>query len=345
MSKCSSKPLIALVMGDAAGIGPELMIRALQNKDLASWGSYLVIGSLQIMERAADALNEQVAFTPVKSVDHTHVATDKIAVLHCEVEKNPHFCWGVPDAINGANAVAQMKKAVGLAVANKVDGVVIAPLNKEAMHMTGFQFLDEMAFLGSLTGTQVRTVVTWNNIFRSSLTGHVPLREVADLVTQERIVPLIKNLSDTMKRQGVASPRIGVAALNPHAGEGGAFGDEEIREIAPAVESAKKMGIGVSGPHPADTIFVRAMKGDFNGIVFLYHDQGNIGMHTAAFGKGVMIYSGLPFPCAGPTHGTAYDIAGQGKADPTSFQQATGVICQMSRLVPTSDQEPVISGP
>ena len=127
----------------------------------------------------------------------------------------------------------------------------------------------------------------------------------------------------------VASPRIGVAALNPHAGEAGAFGDEEIREIAPAVEAVRSMGISATGPHPADTIFVRAMNGEFDGIVFLYHDQGNISMHVAGFGKGVMIYTGLPFPCTGPTHGTAYDIAGQAKADPVSFQQAVKMACQM----------------
>ena len=175
--------------------------------------------------------------------------------------------------------------------------------------------------------------MTWNDIYRSSVTGHVPLRTVADLVTRERVIPVIENLANTMSQLGVASPQIGVAGLNPHAGEGGAFGDEEIREIAPAVATAGQMGIDATGPHPGDTVFVRAMRGDFNGIVFQYHDQGNIGMHSASFGQGSMIYSGLPFPCAGPTHGTAYDLAGQGKADPTSFLQTTKMICKMTATI------------
>jgi 4-hydroxythreonine-4-phosphate dehydrogenase len=149
-------------------------------------------------------------------------------------------------------------------------------------------------------------------------------------VTKERIIPIIEKLSDTLKLLGMASPRIGVAGLNPHAGEGGAFGDEEIREIAPAVQSAQEMGIQVSGPHPADTIFVRAMKGEFQGVVFLYHDQGNIAMKVASLGKSVLVYSGLPFPCTGPTHGTAYDIAGKGEADSTSFQLATKLACELT---------------
>jgi 4-hydroxythreonine-4-phosphate dehydrogenase len=337
MSDDVNTPVVAIVMGDAAGIGPELVIHTLENAEVSSLASFVVLGNLRILQQAADALHKNITFQEIDAIDRGNFNTGKISVLDCDVEENTNIRWGVSEAINGTNAITQMKKAVELAVANIVDGVVIAPLNKEAMLNAGFQFPDEIAFLGSLTNAHVKTVVTWNNIYRSSVTGHVSLREVADLVTRERIVPVIENLSNAMKDLGVESPQIGVAALNPHAGEGGAFGDEEIREITPAIEIAQKMGIDASGPHPADTIFVRAMKGDFNGVVFQYHDQGNISMHAAAFGEGVMIYSGLPFPCAGPTHGTAYDIAGQGKADPTSFNQATKMVCQLSRTLPTSD--------
>ena len=323
------KPVIGMVMGDAAGIGPELIISALQNKDVAASASHFVIGSMEVMERAAQAMNNKVAFSRLESVGDLSSAGDRIAVLNCEEQRNPQLRWGVVDAINGSNSVAYMKKAVELALADKIDAVVIAPLNKEAMHISGFQFPDEITFLGDQTNTKAHTVLSWNNIFRMSVTGHVPLRQVPDLVTKERIIPVIKKLSDTLNRLGMASPRIGVAGLNPHAGEGGAFGDEEIREIAPAVQSAQEMGIQASGPHPADTIFVRAMKGEIQGIVFLYHDQGNIAMKSAAFGKSVMVYAGLPFPCTGPTHGTAYDIAGQAKADPTSFQLAMKMARQM----------------
>ena len=317
------KPIVGMVMGDAGGIGPELIVRTFVNKEISESASHFVIGSFDVMKRAADSINEPIAFRRIASVEDLTSADGQIAVLDCEVERNPQLGWGVVAASNGSNAVAYMKKAVELASERKIDAVVIAPLHKEAMHISGFQFADEMAFLGNLTNTTVRNVISWNNIFRMSVTGHVPLREVPDLVTRERIIPVIDKLWDTLKRLGMASPRIGVAGLNPHAGEGGAFGDEEIREVAPAVQAAQEMGIQVSGPHPADTLFVRAMKGEFQGVVFLYHDQGNIGMKSVSLGKSVLVYSGLPFPCTGPTHGTAYDIAGKGEADATSFQLAT----------------------
>ena len=323
------RPVIGLVMGDAAGIGPELILIALQKKAVAAAASHFVIGSMEVMKRAARAIDKNIAFTRIESVGDMTSVGDRIAVLNAEEQVNPRLRWGVVDAVNGLNSVAYMKKAVALALEHEIDAVVIAPLNKEAMHAGGFQFPDESAFLGDLTKTYVYGVPSWNNIFRLSVTAHIPLRQVADLVTKERIIPVIKRLSDTLNRMGISSPRIGVAALNPHAGEGGAFGDEEIKQIAPAIRSAQDMGIQVSGPHPADTIFVRAMKGQIHGVVFQYHDQGNIAMKTAAFGKSVLIYAGLPFPCTGTAHGTAYDIAGQAKADPTSFELALKMARQM----------------
>jgi 4-hydroxythreonine-4-phosphate dehydrogenase len=149
------------------------------------------------------------------------------------------------------------------------------------------------------------------------------------MMTLDRIVPVIQNLWQTMGTLGVEPRRIGVAGLNPHAGEDGAFGDEEIELITPAIEVARASGIDISGPHPADTIFVRAMRGEFNGIVFMYHDQGNTPMKTAAFGEAVILYSGLPFPCAGPTHGSAYDIAGQGKSDPGCMLRVVDMVLEL----------------
>ena len=326
----AQKPVIAMVMGDAAGIGPEIIIRTLQNKEIAESASHFVIGSMEVMQQAAQLINQQTAFCKLASVGELTSTNGQIAVLNCEEQRNPQFRWGAVDAINGSNSVAYMKKAVELASQSKIDAAVIAPLNKEAMHRGGLQFPDEMSFLGDLTNSTVRNVISWNNIFRMSVTGHVPLRQVPDLVTRERIIPIIEKLSHTLRDLGMASPRIGVAGLNPHAGEGGAFGDEEIKEIAPAVQSAQEMGIEVSGPYSADTIFTRAMKGEFQGVVFLYHDQGNIAMKTAAFEEGVLLYSGLPFPCTGPTHGTAYDIAGTGKADATSFRLATKLVRELT---------------
>lgn len=323
MMRSCKKPVIGIVMGDAAGIGPEIIIKSLEKNELNLLCLPLVIGSQEIMERMAKAMNKKINFSGVSSIEKIKFSSNTIPVLDCEVEKNPHFCWGVVDAINGKNAIAYIKKAVQLAMSKEIEGIVIAPLNKESMHKGGLSFPDESTLLANLTHTKmVKTIVKWDKLFRATVIGHVPFRQIANLVTKERIIPVIKILSDTIKQFGIISPRIGVAALNPHGGEDGAFGDEEKKEIKPAVKSAQRMGIQVSGPFPADTIFVRARKGQFDGVVFLYHDQGNIAMKSVAFGKGAIIYSGLPFPCTSCTHGPAYGKAGKGRADPTSFEEA-----------------------
>ncbi len=323
MTENTNKPLLALAMGDAAGIGPELVLKALQTEALAARGSFVILGSPDVLQQAAAAVDfDPASFVVVESIDQARAVTDGVPVLVCEVERNPAFRWGESNGINGANVLAQLRKAVELAESRQVDGVVFAPLNKDAMHKAGFKLPDEIAYLGELAGIKVKTVVTWKGIYRSSVTGHVALRAVPDLITQDRLVPTIRNLWDVMGQLGLDSRRIGVAGLNPHAGEDGAFGDEEIEVITPAIEVARAGGIDISGPYPADTIFVRAMHGDFNGIVFMYHDQGNTPMKTVGFGEGVVLYTGLSFPCASPGHGSAYDIAGQGKADPAGLLNA-----------------------
>ena len=302
-------------------------MKALQDEALTSRGEFVILGNTEVLKQAAAAVDfDPASLVAVESIDQARTVTDGFPVLECDVKQNANFRWGESNAINGANTIAQLKTAVDLAAADQIDGFVFAPLNKEAMHKAGFTLPDEIAFLGELTDTKVRPVVTWKGLYRSSVTGHIPLRAVPDMMTQDRIVPVIQNLWNTMTDLGIEQRRIGVAGLNPHAGEDGAFGDEEIEVISPAIEVARAAGIDITGPHPADTIFVRAMRGEFNGIVFMYHDQGNAPMKTAAAGEGVVMYTGLPFPCASPGHGSAYDIAGQGKADPGGLLNALGIV-------------------
>ncbi|MDD5698532.1 MAG: 4-hydroxythreonine-4-phosphate dehydrogenase PdxA [Victivallaceae bacterium] len=319
-----TRPKIGLVMGDAAGIGPEIIIKALGKKEITAQCYPFVIGSLEIMKATSGSLNRKVTFTSLNSFEELNSVSEAIPVFDCEISKNPQFRYGVVDPVNGQNAIAYIEKGVELALSEKIDGITIAPLCKEAMHKGGLQFPDETSFLADLAGIKVKTLSKWGEVFVSTVVGHVPFRQISGLVTKERIIPVIKNLSDFVSRFK-DSPRIGVAALNPHGGEDGYFGDEEIMEIKPAVEAAKKLGIRVAGPFPADTIFMRARKGEFDGVVFLYHDQGNISVKASSFGQGVLIYSGLPFPCTGPTHGIAYDIAGKDMADPGSFEEALKV--------------------
>lgn len=329
------RPTIGLVMGDAAGIGPEIIIKALAEKTITAQCCPVIIGSLEIMEKISRDLNRKVSFTPVNSCEGLDYVPETIPVFDCEAVNNPRFCYGVPDSVNGQNAVAYIEKGVELAMAKQLDGIVIAPLCKEAMHKGGMQFPDEISFLADLTKLKVKTVSKWGEVFVSTVVGHFPFRQISGMVTKDRIIPVITRLADFVS-QFRDSPRIGVAALNPHGGEDGYFGDEEIMQIKPAVEAAKEMGIQVSGPFPADTIFMRARKGEFDGVVFLYHDQGNISVKSSSFGQGVLIYSGLPFPCTGPTHGIAYDIAGKGIADPHSLEEALKVnikLCMNKRIM------------
>lgn len=330
-----TRPKIGLVMGDAAGIGPEIIIKALREKEITSQCFPFVIGSLEIMEKVSGSLEGESSFVGLNSLDELESVTGKIPVLDCETIKNHQFSYGVVNPANGQNAIAYIEKGVELALAGKIDGIVIAPLCKESMHKAGLQFPDEISFLTDLAKTKVKTVSKWGEVFVSTVVGHFPFRQISELVKKERIVPVIKNLSDFISLFKV-SPRIGVAALNPHGGEDGYFGDEEIMEIKPAVEAAKEMGVRVSGPFPADTIFMRARKGEFDGIVFLYHDQANISVKSSSFGQGVLIYGGLPFSCTGPTHGVAYDIAGKDRAEPKSFKEALKInikMCMNKRIM------------
>ena len=301
------KPHIGIVMGDAAGIGPEIILKTLTESDAAQACRVTVLGSPKVMEKMACILRLSM----------------RAHVLDCDVQPQESFQWKQASPINGANTLNALREAARMAGAGEVDGVVIGPLSKEALHLGGMREPDEGSFLRTVTGVpEVRLVVRWNDIFRTSVVGHVPFSQILSLLTTERIVRAVQVLAETMRDSGIPSPRIGVAAINPHAGEGGAFGDEESRVIEPAIAQTQDLDAAVSGPHPADTVFNRALRGLIDGIVFMHHDQGNAPMKTAAFGQGVIVYRGLPFPCTSVAHGPAYGRAGEGRADPGNFEQA-----------------------
>jgi 4-hydroxythreonine-4-phosphate dehydrogenase len=211
-----------------------------------------------------------------------------------------------------------------LAAEGEIDGFVFAPLNKQAMHMAGLGFEDEMQFLKSHLGFEgeVGELNVLEKLWTSRVTSHVAIREVADHITADGIERAIGLLDRSLRASGLAKPRLAVAALNPHAGDGGNFGREEIDVIAPAVVQAAANGASVEGPYPSDTVFVRAKEGVYDGVVTMYHDQGQIAMKLMGFGSGITVLGGLPFPVTTAAHGTAFDIAGKGKADPTALIEA-----------------------
>ncbi|MCK4348546.1 MAG: 4-hydroxythreonine-4-phosphate dehydrogenase PdxA [Thermoplasmatales archaeon] len=326
-------PKIGIIMGDAAGIGPEIIIKTLTDPKLHMSYEPIVIGSYEIMSLMNDILGNPADLTMVDKISEEKFSLGRIKVLNCEVEKNQNFRWAVPDKINGKNSIAYIKEGLRMVSKGYIDGLVMAPLNKESMHMAGGTHPDESSLMCEITGVpMVKPVVKWNDIFRCTVVGHLPFREIVSNLNNAKIVKTIEYLGKTIEYFISSTPRIGVAALNPHAGEGGEFGDEESTILTPAIEeSKKKYNYLISGPYPADTILRRAIKKQLDGIVYLYHDQGNIAMKAVAFGEGVLIYAGLPFCVTNPGHGTAYGRAGKGYADPKNFSKALKVCIEISK--------------
>jgi 4-hydroxythreonine-4-phosphate dehydrogenase len=242
------------------------------------------------------------------------------------------FPQGVSSAESGRLTGDTLKLMVDLARAGKLDGICFAPLNKGAMFQGGWKFHDEHQMFANLTGHAgffgEMNVIKEFSTFR--VTSHVALRDAVNMVTAERVGMAIRLADDTLRAAGHARPRIGVAALNPHNGENGLFGDEEIRIIRPTVESMKADGVDCTGPISSDAIFIKARRGDFDGVVIMYHDQGQIATKLLGFNKGVTVTAGLKTVFTTPAHGTAYDIVGQGKADPGAMEHAFTLAAKMA---------------
>jgi 4-hydroxythreonine-4-phosphate dehydrogenase len=310
-------PRIAFVMGDPAGIGTEIAARMLARPEVIDSAAILVIGDRRVLAAGERATGVTLDIPSVDRVEDAHPEPGHPVLLdlkNCDPEKLPR---AEPSELGGAFSVATFRLALQLAKAGDVDGVFFTPFNKMAMNLAGCHHDDELYFAVDVLkhegyfGHFLRVGDMWN----SRVTSHVSIAQVPGLITFERVLDGIRASDRILREAGVTRPRIAVAALNPHAGEGGLFGREEIDVIAPAVEEAKRRQIGVEGPFPSDTVWLKARRGDFDIVLTMYHDQAQIALKLMGFERGVSILGGLPFPVSTPTHGTAYDIAGQGKAD------------------------------
>jgi len=300
-------PVIGITIGDPAGIGPEIVVRALAHETIPASVSPVVIGDRWVLERAMDATGIRLEFgssgqprlIDLANVDH-------------------RLQWGKIQATAGAAAAQFIERAVQKALAGRLDAMATAPINKEALWRAGYRHLGHTEMLADLTHSDdPLTMFQVRGLRIFFLTRHLSLREALDQITRERITSMLHRIDNELKRLGVARPRIAVAALNPHAGEGGALGREDQDEIAPAVEDARARGIQVQGPVPADSVFAQVLEGRYDAVVSLYHDQGHIAAKTLDFHGAVSVTLGLPFIRTSVDHGTAFDIAGRGiaKAD------------------------------
>lgn len=312
---------LALTMGDPGGVGPELIIKALYSSEVRRYCAPIVIGDRIVIEEALNLLKLPLTLRIIKSPEESQTASGSINLIDVRVIKK--FQRGKPTAKSGRACVSYIKKAVELALHKQVDGIVTAPISKKAFKMAGFTWPGHTEMLADLTNTKEYAMMLVGGPLRVILaTIHVPLKSVSALITKDKVLKTIRLAMKACDMFGIKNPKIAVAGLNPHAGEAGIFGDEEIKKIIPAVEAAKKEGIPVSGPYPPDTIFHKTYKGEIDIIVCMYHDQGLIPLKMIAFEEGVNVTVGLPFIRTSPDHGTAYDIAWKGVASPTSMIEA-----------------------
>lgn len=331
-----AKPILAITMGDPAGIGPEIIVKALGLPKVWRVCRPLIVGSRPIFEQTIQSLKASLIITSIDGHDESSgkkvFRRGRLPVFDPFSQSVPSIRPGRVSAKAGEMAVACIQSAVRLAQAGCVGGIVTAPINKEAMHRAGHLYPGHTEMLADLTKAKESGMMIMGGPLKIVFTTtHLALRDVAEALTVQKIVKAIRLAHFGLKELfGLKKPRIAVAGLNPHAGENGLFGDEERRLILPAIKRAKAQRISCSGPHPADTMFAKALTGAFDGIVALYHDQGLIPLKTVAFGHCVNVTIGLPILRTSVDHGTAFDIAGKRKADPTSLVDAIAMAAQLA---------------
>lgn len=326
------RPVVGVTMGDPAGIGPEVVAKALADPAVRRLCRPLVIGALPVMEETVRWLRLPLRVGAVDAHRSPLGKPREVLVLDPLESGLRRFPRGRPSAVGGAAAVTFIETAVGLARDGCLDAIVTAPINKEAIHLAGRRFPGHTEMLAALTKRRdVGMMIVGGPLRVMFVTTHVAFRDLSAALSRGNIYKAIRLAQIALHDYfGIRRPRIAVAALNPHAGESGLFGDEERTKIGPAVRRARDAGILVTGPLPADTLFGKAARNEFDGVVAMYHDQGLIPLKIMAFGSCVNLTVGLPFIRTSVDHGTAYDIVGQGKADAGSLKEAIGLAVRLA---------------
>ncbi len=326
------KPRVALIAGDPGGIGPELVLKLLQAQETTAQADVLLVGDRHVLALGEQQTGLPLSFVPVPAdgiADWTggvgFVAMDTIAPEDITVSRATEA--------GGRSALRVLDRALALARDGVVDGVCFGPFNKEAMHKAGLGHDDELHYMQSFLKHPgyVSEINVLDRLWTTRVTSHIALKDVPAAITTGKVVDAVRFTDRTMRQAGFERPRIAVCALNPHAGDGGNFGREEIDVIRPGVDAAARYQIDVTGPWPSDTIFLKAKAGEVDAIVTMYHDQGQIAMKLMGFDRGVTVQGGLPIPVTTPAHGTAYDIAGRGIANLGATRAAFSIVCEMAK--------------
>ena len=325
---------LGLLLGDPSGIGPELCAKLLEERSGRESNRVVLIGEPSLFENGKKIAGIELEAPLVQNI--REIPDGGIGMLQGPELQMDGVRVGEASEICGRYALDSFRRASALCKSGELDGFCFAPMNKESLRLGGNTHEDDLRFVADELEHDgyCCELNTTGGLWTSRVTSHIPLKDVASLITEEGILDAVKMAHQTLLDAGISVPRIGVAALNPHAGDGGNFGTEEGDIIEPAVKQVQQLGIKADGPHPADTIFVRAQRGEFDAVVTMYHDQGQIAMKLMGFDHGVTVLGGLPVPVTTPAHGTAFDIAGKGKANPDALKAAWKVLQNMvsSRL-------------
>lgn len=328
-----ARPVIALAMGDPAGISPELTARILALDDVRAAAHIIAIGDRRILDEGARAAGLTLALEGAALDGLEEAGTDRHVFVDLKNLDPADVTRGEATLAGGTFATHNFREALKLAHRGVAQAVCFTPFNKKAMRFAYPGYDDEIRFVADVLGFEgkVREFNVLEKVWNARVTSHIPLSEVASAISVEGILGELELARACLKNAGYDDPKIAVAGINPHAGDGGSFGMEEIDIIEPAVAEARARGYNVDGPFPADTVFLRAIKDGFQAVLTMYHDQGQIAMKLMGFDKGVTMMGGLPFPLCTPAHGTAYDIAGKGIADVGASREAILLAARMAR--------------
>lgn len=329
-----TKPIIGITMGDPASIGPEIALKALAApRPFHDHCRPVVIGDWRVLQATHETLpGIDASVVRLAKLDDAQGEPGTVEVLHLHNADPGDFPMGAISALAGKASAEYVVKAAELALADEIAAMVTGPINKESINAGGYHYAGHTELLAELTQTQdVSMMLTSARLRVLHVSTHVALTEAIRRVKKQRVLDVIELAHTGTRLLGIAEPRIAVAGLNPHAGESGLFGTEEIEEIAPAIEAARARGMDVSGPWPPDTVFWRAANGQFDAVIAMYHDQGHIPMKLLGFDEGVNVSIGLPIIRTSVDHGTAFDIVGQNKANAASLVAAVDVAVQMVR--------------
>ncbi|UUZ63419.1 4-hydroxythreonine-4-phosphate dehydrogenase PdxA [Polaromonas sp. P1-6] len=326
-------PVIALTLGDAAGIGPELIAKLLSQPGITAQANIVLVGDPWLWQDGQAVAKQSVATQAVTSLAEVRTRPDQSlpAFLAVDTIRPDQVQRSQAQAACGSAVLQVLDLCMDGAKRGEVDAICFAPLNKQAMKLGGLKHEDELHHFAEYLGVTgyFCEFNTLGDLWTSRVSSHIPLKDAASMLSRERIVDAARLIYQSLQASGTANPKVAVAAFNPHGGDGGVCGREEIDIIEPAVRELRASGFPVDGPFPADTIFLKARDGQYQAIVTMYHDQGQIAIKLMGFSKGVTVQGGLSVPITTPAHGTAYDIAGQGVADVNATLNAFRIACRM----------------